>query len=129
MDQQLLKNAKHIPYVYSEEKNELQNILDQTRDIREIQEELASIIDIQDVDIQQINDTSRETVNLAVNANVHLEAASGKKFKFTPLMLGGTLGALSTLPVTLGVAATTSIIGYAAIGGGLLGIILGKKLA
>jgi|TARA_B110000977_G_scaffold196654_1_gene277476 hypothetical protein len=129
MDQQLLKNAKHIPYVYSEEKNELQNILDQTRDIREIQEELASIIDIQDVDIQQINDTSRETVDLAVNANVHLEAASGKKFKFTPLMLGGTLGALSTLPVTLGVAATTSIIGYAAIGGGLLGIILGKKLA
>ena len=129
MDQQLLKNAKHIPYVYSEEKNELQNILDQTRDIREIQEELASIIDIQDVDIQQINDTSRETVDLAVNANVHLEAASGKKFKFTPLMLGGTLGALSTLPITLGVAATTSIIGYAAIGGGLLGIILGKKLA
>jgi len=129
MDQQLLKNAKHIPYVYSEEKNELQNILDQTRDIREIQEELASIIDIQDVDIQQINDTSGETVDLAVNANVHLEAASGKKFKFTPLMLGGTLGALSTLPVTLGVAATTSIIGYAAIGGGLLGIILGKKLA
>jgi len=129
MDQQLLKNAKHIPYVYSEEKNELQNILDQTRDIREIQEELASIIDIQDVDIQQINDTSRETVDLAVNANIHLEAASGKKFKFTPLMLGGTLGALSTLPVTLGVAATTSIIGYAAIGGGLLGIILGKKLA
>jgi len=129
MDQQLLKNAKHIPYVYSEEKNELQNILDQTRDIREIQEELASIIDIQDVDIQQINDTSRETVDSAVNANVHLEAASGKKFKFTPLMLGGTLGALSTLPVTLGVAATTSIIGYAAIGGGLLGIILGKKLA
>ena len=129
MDQQLLKNAKHMEYVYSEEKNELQNILDQTRDIREIQEELASIIDIQDVDIQQINDTSRETVDLAVNANVHLEAASGKKFKFTPLMLGGTLGALSTLPVTLGVAATTSIIGYAAIGGGLLGIILGKKLA
>jgi hypothetical protein len=129
MDQQLLKNAKHIPYVYSEEKNELQNILDQTRDIREIQEELASIIDIQDVDIQQINDTSGETVDLAVNANIHLEAASGKKFKFTPLMLGGTLGALSTLPVTLGVAATTSIIGYAAIGGGLLGIILGKKLA
>ena len=129
MNQQLLKNAKHIPYVYSEEKNELQNILDQTRDIREIQEELASIIDIQDVDIQQINDTSGETVDLAVNANIHLEAASGKKFKFTPLMLGGTLGALSTLPVTLGVAATTSIIGYAAIGGGLLGIILGKKLA
>lgn len=129
MDQQLLKTAKHIPYDYTEEKNELQHILEQTRDIREIQNELASIIDIQDCDIQQINDTSDATVDLAVNANIHLESASGKKFRFTPLMIGGTLGALSTLPVTLGVAATTSIIGYAAIGGGLLGVMVGKKLA
>jgi|TARA_B110001450_G_C17328631_1_gene362494 hypothetical protein len=129
MDQYLLETTKHIPYDYIEEKNELQHILEQTRDIREIQKELASIIDIQDCDIQQINDTSDETVDLAVNANIHLESASGKKFRFTPLMIGGTLGALSTLPVTLGVAATTSIIGYAAIGGGLFGVMVGKKLA
>ena len=129
MDQYLLETTKHIPYDYIEEKNELQHILEQTRDIREIQKELASIIDIQDCDIQQINETSDETVDLAVNANIHLESASGKKFRFTPLMIGGTLGALSTLPVTLGVAATTSIIGYAAIGGGLFGVMVGKKLA
>ena len=129
MDQYLLETTKHIPYDYIEEKNELQHILEQTRDIREIQKELASIIDIQDCDIQQINDTSDETVDLAVNTNIHLESASGKKFRFTPLMIGGTLGALSTLPVTLGVAATTSIIGYAAIGGGLFGVMVGKKLA
>lgn len=129
MDQKLLNTVKHIPYDHTEEKNELNNILEQARDIREIQQELASIIDIQDCDIKQINETSDATVDLAVNANIHLESASGKKFRFTPLMIGGTLGALSTLPVTLGVAATTSIIGYAAIGGGLLGVIVGKKLA
>ena len=47
-------------------------------------------------------------------------------FKFTPLMIGGAAGALITLPVTLGTAATGAVVGYAAAAGGLVGIFAGK---
>ena len=41
-------------------------------------------------------------------------------------MIGGAAGALITLPVTLGTAATGAVVGYAAAAGGLVGIFAGK---
>ena len=129
MEETLLQNTTHVPYEYEDERQELTKVLKQAREINEIQAELASIIDIQDEDLQHIDTSTTEAVDLAVNANLHLESASGKKFKFTPLMIGGAVGALLTLPVTLGVAAGGTIVGYAALGGGVLGAAAGKKLA
>jgi len=131
MDNQqlLLQNIKQIPYDYNEEKQELNKILGQARELNQIQAELASIIDIQDEDIQTINTSTEEVAELAVKANYHLESASGKKFKISPLMIGGAVGALFTLPVTLGTAAGGAIVGYAAAAGGVLGAVAGKKLA
>ena len=128
-EQKLLANVKEIPYDYIEEKQELTKILGQARELNEIQAELASIVDIQDNDIQTISAQTSNVVDMAVQANYHLESASGKKFKITPLMIGGAFGALITLPVTLGTAAGGAIVGYAAAAGGVLGAVAGKKLA
>jgi len=128
-EQKLLANVKEIPYDYTEEKQELTKILGQARELNEIQAELASIVDIQDNDIQTISTQTSNVVDMAVQANYHLESASGKKFKITPLMIGGAFGALITLPVTLGTAAGGAIVGYAAAAGGVLGAVAGKKLA
>ena len=128
-EQKLLANVKEIPYDYIEEKQELTKILGQARELNEIQAELASIVDIQDNDIQTISTQTSNVVDMAVQANYHLESASGKKFKITPLMIGGAFGALITLPVTLGTAAGGAIVGYAAAAGGVLGAVAGKKLA
>ncbi len=125
----LLDNVKQIPYNYQDEKTELKEILKQTREINEIQAELASIINIQDEDIKHINTNTEQTVDLATQANFHLQAASGKKFKFTPLLIGASIGAVVTLPATLSAAAGGAVVGYAAAGGGLLGAFIGKKLA
>ena len=84
---------------------------------------------LHDNDIQTISTQTSNVVDMAVQANYHLESASGKKFKITPLMIGGAFGALITLPVTLGTAAGGAIVGYAAAAGGVLGAVAGKKLA
>ena len=87
MEETLLQNTTYVPYEYEDERQELTKVLKQAREINEIQAELASIIDIQDEDLQHIDTSTTEAVDLAVNANLHLESASGKKFKFTPLMI------------------------------------------
>jgi hypothetical protein len=129
MDEQLLVHAKHIPYDYQEEKQELTEVLKQARVLNEIQTELASFIDIQENDIQHIEDTVEETAQLSANATVQLELASGKKFRFTPILIGSAIGGILTLPLTIGLTAPGVIIGYAAGGGALLGGVIGKKLA
>ena len=129
MDENLLLNAKPIPYDYKEEKQELAEVLKQARVINEIQKELASFIDIQDNDIQHIENTIEETANISANSTVQLELASGKKFIFTPILIGSALGGILTLPLTIGLTAPGVVMGYAAGGGALVGGFIGKKLA
>ena len=52
-----------------------------------------------------------------------------KRKSYYNIVIGGAAGALITLPVTLGTAATGAVVGYAAAAGGLVGIFAGKKLA
>jgi hypothetical protein len=129
----LLKNSKYISYDYQQEKTELMEILQQAREINEIQSELSCLIDIQDEDICNIDTSAQETSNISHNANIHLESASGKKFKFTPILIGGALGGILTLPFTISAVAagtvSTAVVGYIAGGGAVFGGVIGKKLS
>jgi|TARA_B110000967_G_C18714654_1_gene474514 hypothetical protein len=129
----LLKNSKYISYDYQQEKTELMEILQQAREINEIQSELACLIDIQDVDICAIDESVQETYNISHSANIHLESASGKKFKFTPILIGGAMGGILTLPFTISAVAagtvSSALVGYIAGGGAIFGGVIGKKLS
>lgn len=134
MDQtSLLKEARCISYDYEEEKTELTKILQQAREINEIQSELSYLIDVQEQDIQDIESTAHETSDISYQSNVHLESASGKKFKFSPILIGSAIGGVLTLPFSIpAVSAGTvsaAVVGYIAGGGAVFGGLVGKKLA
>lgn len=128
MEQKLL-NAKHIPYNHNDEKKALTEILNQAKELNEIQSELASIIDIQDNDVNHIDTVLEDTNIYAANANCQLQKATAKKFRMTPIVIGSVIGGALTLPLTLSLGGAGAIIGYAAGGGVLLGGLAGKKLA
>tara|TARA_Y100000389_G_C17281257_1_gene423064 strand:- start:339 stop:740 length:402 start_codon:yes stop_codon:yes gene_type:complete len=133
MDQtSLLKNPKYISYDDQQEKNELMKILQQAREINEIQTELSYLIDIQDMDICTIDESSQETADISHRANIQLESASGKKVKFTPILIGGALGGI-LLPFTISAVAagsvSSAVVGYIAGGGAIFGGVIGKKLS
>ena len=56
-----------------EDKRELEELLKKTRVLNEIQSELASIIDIQDSDINEIHDTMESTSQITSRATEQLE--------------------------------------------------------
>ena len=130
---ELLDNYKSIPYNYEEDIDELNKVLAQAREINEIQSELSYLIDVQDSDIKHIENTAQESYDISQKANIHLESASGKKFKFSPIIIGSAIGGALTLPFSLTAVSAGSIssalVGYIAGGGVLFGGIIGKKLA
>ena len=64
-------------------------ISQQSQVLNEIQSELASIIDIQDTDINEINETMESTGEITSKATQELETASGRKFTLRPLFIVG----------------------------------------
>lgn len=134
MDQaSLLKETRCISYDYEEEKTELTKILQQAREINEIQSELSYLIDVQEEDIQDIQSTAHETYDISYQSNIHLESASGKKFKFSPILIGSAIGGVLTLPFSIPAvsagAVSATVVGYIAGGGAVFGGLVGKKLA
>ena len=117
-----------IPYDYDEEKKLLSKAIDDIHELNNMQEYLSNLIEIQDENIIDIDKKSTNTVEIANKANKELSIASGKKIKFIPLALGTSIGALCTLPITLGIGLPSIAIGVSAASGSILGGILGKKL-
>lgn len=117
-----------IPYDYDEEKKLLSKAIDDIHELNNMQEYLSNLIEIQDENIIDIDRKSTNTVEIANKANKELSIASGKKIKFIPLALGTSIGALCTLPITLGIGLPSIAIGVSAASGSILGGILGKKL-
>mgnify|MGYP001252972674 FL=1 len=112
-----------------EDKRELEELLKKTRVINEIQSELASIIDIQDTDINEINETMESTSQITSKATEQLEIASGRKFTFKPLVIGAAALSLISLPISISAGATAATVGYVAGGSAVLGGYFGKKMA
>ena len=121
-------DLKLIPLLNkNEEKDELKNLLLDVKKINEIQKNILVLINDQDDNIKTIEDNSEQIVNLSEKANTDLEIASGYSFKLAPIAIGGSIGALLTLPFTI--STSMSIIGYSLVGGGITGSVLGKYLS
>lgn len=125
-------NVTFNPIEYNsnrEDKRELEELLKKTRVLNEIQSELASIIDIQDSDINEIHDTMKTTSQITSKATEQLEIASGRKFTFKPLIIGAAALSIISLPISLSAGATAATAGYVAGGSAVLGGYFGKKMA
>lgn len=112
-----------------EDKRELEELLKKTRVLNEIQSELASIIDIQDTDINEINETMESTGEITSKATKELETASGRKFTLRPLFIGATALSVISLPISMAAGATAATVGYVAGGSAIVGGYFGKKMA
>ena len=66
---------------------------------------MASIIDIQDSDINEIHDTMESTSQITSKATEQLEIASGRKFTFKPLIIGAAALSIISLPISLSAGA------------------------
>lgn len=112
-----------------EDKRELEELLKKTRVLNEIQSELASIIDVQDTDINEIHQSMESTSQITSKATEQLEIASGRKFTFKPLIIGAAALSLVSLPISISAGATAATVGYVAGGSAVLGGYFGKKMA
>ena len=112
-----------------EDKHELEELLKKTRVLNEIQSELASIIDIQDNDINGINETMESTAEITSKATQELETASVRKFTLRPLFIGAIALSVISLPISITAGATAVTIGYVASGSAIVGGYFGKKMA
>jgi len=112
-----------------EDKRELEELLKKTRVLNEIQSELASIIDIQNSDINEIHNNMESTSQITSRATEQLEIASGRKFTFKPLIIGAAALSIISLPISLSAGATAATAGYVAGGSAVIGGYFGKKMA
>lgn len=127
-DNQIYNKLIEIPANYETEKEALEKALSEIRELNDMQQDLSNIIELQDENILNIDTKTSNTVEISNKANKELSIASGKKIKFIPVALGTSIGAICTLPLTIGIGLPSIAIGVSAAGGSILGGILGKSL-
>ena len=127
-DNKIYNKLVEIPFDYESEKENLEKALLEIEELNDMQQHLSSLIELQDENIINIETKSTNTVNITKKANKELSIASGKKIKFIPVALGTSIGAMCTLPLTIGIGLPSIAIGVSAAGGSILGGILGKSL-
>lgn len=127
-DNKIYNKLVEIPFDYESEKENLRKALLEIEELNNMQQHLSSLIELQDENIINIDTKSTNTVNITKKANKELSIASGKKMKFIPVALGTSIGAMCTLPLTIGIGLPSIAIGVSAAGGSILGGIIGKTL-
>ena len=127
-DNQIYHKLIEIPADFETDKQALEKALTEIEELNDMQNELSNLIELQDDNIINIETKTENTAVVANKANKELSIASGKKIKFIPVALGTSLGAICTLPITLGIGLPSIAIGVSAAGGSILGGILGKSL-
>ena len=125
MDDELENKIIEIPFNHKEEEEKLHKVLDDIKELNRLQTDLSSIMVLQKENIDRINTLSENAADASRYANSELEAASGRKFKMLPVMLGTGLGVVITLPITLGFGFTGAVGGIVA-GGVVIGGMMEK---
>ena len=124
-DEQLSKSLQHYPsdpLLLDEEERKL---IESVKDLREIQENLASLVDNQQEKIDNIQNNITESEIQSVKALNDLKEADRLFFTYKPILIGGAIGALCGGPIGLAIGVkwtglTTGI-------GGMLGGYTGYK--
>tara|TARA_B100000925_G_C21965456_1_gene455337 strand:+ start:491 stop:883 length:393 start_codon:yes stop_codon:yes gene_type:complete len=129
MDDELENKIIEIPFNHKEEEEKLHKVLDDIKELNRLQTDLSSIMVLQKENIDRINTLSENAADASRYANSELEAASGRKFKMLPVMLGTGLGVVITLPITLGFGLSAGAVGGIVAGGSVIGGMMGKNLA
>lgn len=115
------------------ENEKLEKLLSDINSISEIQSDIDNIIQSQHENLNLIDKNVEHSLEEIEISNNHLEKAYQNKTILKPIIIGTSLGILSTLPITIPICISTSIstslIGYSCLGGGMVGGIIGRKLA
>ena len=126
--QQITKKLIKVPVDFQTEEEALKQALLEVQELNDMQNHLSNLIELQDENIITAETHTANTAVISQKANKELTIASGRKYKFIPVALGTSIGALCTLPITLGIGLPSIAIGVSAAGGSVLGGILGKSL-
>jgi predicted phage tail protein len=129
----LMRNQDIVTYESEEETKELTCLLGELRQLNELQKDLGHLLVEQGENIETINTSVENTVELTVDANTQLEKASGQKIKIMPFAIGAgvglALGGAVGIPLMVSGFISSTVLGYSAIGTTLLGGISGRSLA
>ena len=108
------------PLLLSEEER---NLIESVKDLNEIQNNLASLVDNQQQKIDTIQNNINESEVQSINSLNDLKEADRLFFSYKPIIIGGAIGALCGGPVGLaiGVKWTTLTSGLGGILGGYTG--------
>ena len=111
----------------------LQNLLVDIKHISVVQDDINNLLNTQEEDLKRIDNKVELTLDNLTDANIHLEKASKYKTLLKPVLIGGSIGVLCSLPISIPICIATStsvsVIGYSCIGGGIIGGIGAKILS
>lgn len=111
-----------------ENEKDLSKILQELRQLNEINQELGFLLNNQGETLDNIENLQEEVIVNTEAANISLESAARKRIKFIPIVIGGVVGASILGPGALAFGAKGAA-AYIAGAGGILGGIAGKSLS
>lgn len=124
-DEQLSKSLQYYPSDPLLLDDEEKKLIDSVRDLREIQENLASLVDNQQEKIDTIQNNITESEIQSIKALNDLKEADRLFFSYKPILIGGAIGALCGGPI--GMAIGVKWTGISSGIGGILGSYTGYK--
>ena len=111
-----------------EEEEELSKILDEVRQLNEINGELSILLNEQNENIDNVIATQDNIELNTEKAIKNLEKAASNKIKFVPIAIGAFIGASVLGPGSLLVGLKVGA-GYVALGGSFVGGLIGKSIS
>ena len=124
-DEQLSKSLQYYPSDPLLLDDEEKKLIDSVRDLREIQENLASLVNNQQEKIDNIQNNITESEIQSIKALNDLKEADRLFFSYKPILIGGAIGALCGGPI--GMAIGVKWTGISSGIGGILGGYTGYK--
>ena len=103
-------------------------LLKDIKDLNDISKDLSQLLNEQDDQLNLIENLNDKTMENIKESNEELEIASKFNLRFKPIIIGGLIGASLLTPAGILLGAKGATL-YLASGGGILGSIVGKKLA
>ena len=111
-----------------EEEEELSKILDEVRQLNEINGDLSILLNEQNENIDNVI-TTQDNIELNTEKAIkNLEKAVSNKIKFVPIAIGAIIGASVLGPGSLLVGLKAGA-GYVALGGSFVGGLIGKSIS
>jgi len=107
---------------------DLSDILNEIKHLNEINNDLSTILNQQNEQLNKIETIQEDTCMTTEASNELLENVAYNRFKLTPIVVGGVIGAGILGPGAFLLGAKLSALYFAA-GGGMVGIVVGKQLS